>query len=60
MSVALSLDVHIPKAIPIGLRLRQVDVLSAQEDNAMLLSDPELFDRATVLGRTLLPLIGTF
>ena len=53
MPVALYLDVHIPKAIPIGLRLRQVDVLSAQEDNAVLLSDAELLDRATTLGRTL-------
>ena len=30
MPVALYLDVHIPQSIPIGLRLRQVDVLSAK------------------------------
>ena len=53
MPVGFYLDVHIPKAIPIGLRLRQVDVLTAQEDNAVLLSDAELLDRATALGRTL-------
>jgi hypothetical protein len=31
--------------------VRQVDVLTAQEDNAVLISDPELLDRATALGR---------
>ena len=36
-----------------GLRLRQVDVLTAQEDSAEQLSDPQLLDRATVLGRVL-------
>jgi len=30
MPVALYLDVHIPRAIPLGLRVRQVDVLTAQ------------------------------
>lgn len=53
MSVALYLDVHIPRAIPLGLRVRQVDVLTAQEDKAATLSDPELLDRATALGRAL-------
>jgi translation initiation factor 6 (eIF-6) len=35
------------------LRLRQVDALTAHEDNASELSDPDLLDRATSLGRVL-------
>jgi hypothetical protein len=34
MPVALYMDAHIPRAITVGLRLRGVDVLTAQEDNA--------------------------
>lgn len=51
MPVKLYMDAHIPKAITSGLRLRGVDVLTAQEDNADKLSDPELLDRATALNR---------
>jgi len=47
------MDVHIPFAITAGLRLRGVDVLTAQEDNTTTLSDPKLLDRATALGRSL-------
>jgi hypothetical protein len=47
------MDVHIPRAITTGLRLRGIDVLTAQEDNAHELSDPELLDRATALQRVL-------
>jgi hypothetical protein len=36
-----------------GLRLRQVDVVTAQEDNTSRLPDPLLLDRATELGRVL-------
>jgi predicted nuclease of predicted toxin-antitoxin system len=53
MSVKLYLDVHVPRAITQGLRLRGVDVLTAQEDGAAQLDDPELLDRATELGRVL-------
>jgi len=53
MPVALYLDVHIPRAIPLGLRVRQVDVLTAQEDGGERLSDPQLLDRAAALGRVL-------
>ncbi|MGA1823401.1 MAG: DUF5615 family PIN-like protein [bacterium] len=53
MAVAFYMDVHIPKAITIGLRLRCIDVITAQEDKADNLSDPELLDRATSLHRTL-------
>jgi hypothetical protein len=47
------MDVHVPRAITVGLRLRRVDVLTAQEDGAARLPDPELLDRATELGRVL-------
>ena len=47
------MDVHVSAAIPEGLRLRGVDVLTAQEDGRRRLPDPELLDRATALGRVL-------
>lgn len=54
MAIKLYMDVHIPKTITNGLRLRGIDVLTAQEDNADKLSDPELLDRANALNRVLL------
>ena len=53
MSVKLYMDVHVRRAVAEGLRLRGVDVLRAQEDGAGELTDPELLDRATELGRVL-------
>lgn len=53
MAIGLYMDVHIPKAITNGLRLRGVDVLTAQEDGTITLSDAELLNRATELGRVL-------
>lgn len=53
MPVGLYMDVHIPKAITVGLRLRDVDVMTAQEDDADTLPDDQLLDRATKLSRTL-------
>ena len=53
MSVRLYMDVHVPRAITEGLRLRDIDVLMAQEDGAGALTDPELLDRAAALGRVL-------
>src|SRR5262245_54814239 len=53
MTVTFMMDVHIPRQVTNGLRLRQVDVLTAQEDGAAQLPDPELLDRATALGRVL-------
>ena len=50
MSVPLYMDVHVHQAITAGLRLRGVDVLTAQENGARQLSDSELLDRATALG----------
>ncbi len=53
MSVKLYFDVHVRKAIAVGLRLRGADVLRAQDDGSERLPDPELLDRATSLGRVL-------
>lgn len=53
MPVGIYMDVHIPKAITNGLRLRGVDVLTAQEDNTTNFPDDELLTRATELGRPL-------
>jgi Domain of unknown function (DUF5615) len=47
------MDHHVQHAITSGLRLRGVDVLTAAEDGAARMSDPDLLDRATTLGRAL-------
>lgn len=53
MAIGLYMDVHIPRAITNGLRLRDVDVLTAQDDGTTTLEDSKLLDRATELGRIL-------
>lgn len=53
MAIALYMDHHVPRAISTGLRLRGVDVLTAHEDGASRLQDPELLSRATELNRPL-------
>lgn len=52
MSVRLYMGVHVRRAVT-RLRLRGVDVLTAQEDGAGEAEGPELLDRATRLGRVL-------
>ena len=52
-SIAFYMDVHIPKSITVGLRLRGIDVITAQEDNADEMGDSDLLDRATALQRVL-------
>lgn len=47
------MDVHVRRAVTIALRLRSVDVLTAQEDGAAELDDNHLLQRATQLGRVL-------
>ena len=47
------MDVNVRRAVTEGLRLREVDVLAAQEDGMGRLADPALLDRATALGRIL-------
>lgn len=53
MSVRLYMDVHVRRAVTNGLRLHDVDVVTAQEDGTATLSDSELLDRATELSRVL-------
>jgi hypothetical protein len=53
MAVALYFDVHVPRAIRDQLRLRQVDVLTAQEDGRGSEEDDVLLQRSTELGRLL-------
>jgi hypothetical protein len=45
MSVKLYMDVHVPRAVTNQLRLRGVDVLTAQEDGAAELGDAELLNQ---------------
>lgn len=51
MAVGLYFDVHVDHAIVGQLRVRQVDVLTAQEDGADQFADDLLLDRASRLGR---------
>ncbi len=53
MAIALYFDVHVDRAIVGQLRLRQVDVLTAQEDGSDRLSDGALLEHASQLGRPL-------
>ena len=47
------MDHHIPKAITVGLRLRDVDVVTAFEDGADQLDDDLLLKRAHEMKRAL-------
>ena len=53
MTFALYMDENVHGAITTGLRLREVDVLTIQEDNRAGLADPLVLDRATKLGRVI-------
>jgi predicted nuclease of predicted toxin-antitoxin system len=53
MTIALYMDVHVHRAITTGLRLRDVDVLTAQEDGYRTADDDHLLNRATQLKRVL-------
>jgi hypothetical protein len=53
MPLGLYMDHNVPQAITLGLRLREVDVLTAYEDGTHELEDADLLDRATQLNRTL-------
>ena len=54
MTLAFYADAHVPGAVVDGLRLRGVDVLTAQEDGTDELPDPALLDRATSMDRPLI------
>lgn len=47
------MDEHVHRAITAGLRIRNVDVLTAQEDNRRNTPDDQLLDRATELDRVM-------
>jgi|SRR5580765_2240903 len=51
MPVGLYFDIHVDHAIAAQLRLRQVDVLTAQEDGAHGFADDLMLQRASKLGR---------
>jgi predicted nuclease of predicted toxin-antitoxin system len=51
--VAFLFDQHVPVAVSNGLRLREVNVLTAFEDGSSALEDEALLARATALGRVL-------
>ena len=53
MTVALYMDEHVHRSITTGLRLRGVDVLTAQHDGRRHVPDHALLDRAKELGRVL-------
>jgi hypothetical protein len=53
LSLKLYMDEHVPRAVIIGLRMRNIDVLTAQEDGSATLDDGPLLRRATELGRIL-------
>jgi hypothetical protein len=53
MSVALYMDVHVPRAISEQLRRRGVDVLTADEDGSTLAEDASLLTRCQQLHRLL-------
>ena len=53
MTLALYMDEHVHRAITLGLRLRDIDVLTTQEDGRTGTSDPILLDRVTELQRVM-------
>ncbi|MGC1526173.1 MAG: DUF5615 family PIN-like protein [Phormidesmis sp.] len=53
MSVALYMDENVPRQIAVGLRLRDIDVLTVQEDNRAGMLDSQVLARATDLQRVL-------
>jgi predicted nuclease of predicted toxin-antitoxin system len=53
MPVTFYMDHHVPRAITLGLRLRETDVITAYEDGTSELDDAGVMDRASELGRVL-------
>jgi Domain of unknown function (DUF5615) len=53
VAVQLYMDVHVPQAITDQLRRRDIDVLTAIEDDSDTLLDDQLLERAYLLGRVL-------
>ncbi|MEA3349438.1 MAG: DUF5615 family PIN-like protein [Chloroflexota bacterium] len=53
MAIRFYMDHHVPRSITNGLRLRDVDVITAYEDGTSRFDDPDLLDRSGALGRVL-------
>ena len=53
MSIAFYMDENVHRGITNGLRIRDVDVLTVQEDGRTGFRDPVILDRATELKRVL-------
>ena len=53
MSIAFYMDENVHRGITDGLRIRDVDVLTVQEDGRTGFQDPVILDRATELERVL-------
>lgn len=53
MAISLYMDEHIPAALTEGLRLREVDVLTVQEDGKCGVDDASILDRALELQRVM-------
>ena len=53
MPLAFYMDHHVPRAITLGLHLREVDILTAYEDGTSEIEDAALLDRANELARVL-------
>ncbi len=53
MALIFYMDEHVPQPITVGLRIRGVDVLTAQEDGRSETDDALLLDRVTELGRVM-------
>ena len=53
MAIRLFMDHNVRRPITAGLRLREVDVLTAFEDGSEELADPEILNRAGDLDRVL-------
>jgi len=51
VTLSFYMDVHVPGAITKGLRLRQINILTAQEDNKRQADDDVLLERADELKR---------
>lgn len=54
MPLAVYMDVHVPASVSEGLRRKQIDVLTAQDDAAGRMADDDLLARTTAVGRVLL------
>ena len=53
MALKLYMDHNVLRAVTVGLRLRNSDVLTVYEDDSHRIADVDLLDRASSLGRIL-------